>query len=162
MILKSILLSLCLLLGCDGSGNIYKSTTIGDGRIVKAQLADDNTGEILTIYWDTKLETFCEWTQVRDMKFCLPLEGRVISSVYSPCQTLFAGKPKRKTFTDYIRIDSLPIPRAFRLGRYVQLTAEKYNELLAGKYCTSTILTGPTNTTWKGLEEVSIEEFVSR
>ena len=79
MIIKSILLSLCLLTGCDGSGNFH-STSISDGRIVKAQIPDDKTADIQTIYWDTKLETFCEWVQVRDMKFCLPLRGKIISS----------------------------------------------------------------------------------
>ena len=160
MILKSILLSLCLLLGCDGSGNIYKSTTIGDGRIVKAQLADDKTGEILTIYWDTKLETFCEWTQVRDMKFCLPLVGKLISSVYSQCEVFYAGSSKN--LTNYMRIESLPIPRVFKFTKWANLTASKYNELLNGKYCVQTTIDTKKYPFWMEVEEVSIEEFVGR
>lgn len=160
MILKSILLSLCLLTGCDGSGNIYKPSTIGDGRIVKAQLPDDKTADIQTIYWDTKLETFCEWVQVRDMKFCLPLRGKIISSVYSPCEVFYAGYVT--TFSDYMRVESLPIPRVFKLKKWVQLTAPKYNELLNGKYCVSTTIDMKKYSYWREVEEVSVEEFVSR
>ena len=159
IILKSILLSLCLLTGCDGSGNFHPTST-GDGRIVKAQIPDSTTGDIETIYWDTKLETFCEWTQVRDMKFCLPLRGKIISSVYSPCEVAYAGHAE--IWTKYIRIDSLPIPRVFKFTKWANLTASKYNELLNGKYCVQTTIDTKKYPFWQEVEEVSVEEFVSR
>ena len=131
IILKSILLSLCLLTGCDGSGNFH-STSIGDGRIVKAQIPDSTTGDIETLYWDSKLETFCEWTQVRDMKFCLPLRGKLISSVFSPCEVAYAGHTD--IWTNYMRVDSVPIPRVFKFtkvtGRFRRVSL--FRRLMSG------------------------------
>ena len=59
MIFKSLLLSLCLLTGCDR--NITRNSTKLQ-RIVKVQLPpDDSSYELEYTYWDNELEIICEW-----------------------------------------------------------------------------------------------------
>ena len=160
MIFKSLLLSLCLLTGCDQ--NITRNSTKLQ-RIVKVQLPpNDSSYELEYTYWDNELEIVCEWVKVRDMEFCLPKKGRIIYSVYDNCTRPVGGFDPQ--YLSYMRVDTVPEPTVYRMGKLFNLSAPKYNELIAGKYCvTFSPETKDRMFLWAELEvEPSLEIFKSR
>lgn len=160
MILKAVLLSSLLL--SSACGQSFTSSSSANIRLTPVEIIDNDSGETQKYYWDNKMETFCEFVTVRDMQFCLPFKGRIIYSANSPCKDQDPVAGSSSYYGGYIRSDTPDEPTIYKIGNFYSPTADKYNELVNGKYCLEANIKAEKKGLWFYITKASIESFAHR